>query len=315
MVAYNENRYFWTINKHPMILLIGASGLLGSSIGQTLQEKKIPFVAAGRNENKLLKAYKNPPPFRALDLFKPTNLETALDGIDKIIVSTHALFGTGKTDSSKLDRDGIIALINYAKTKNIANFILVSVHGAANKHPVDFYENKFFSETALVNSGIPYTILQPTAFMELHIGELFGKGLILKGKAKILGKGESVNNYVSVKDLADVIAHLILDKPKNQRIEIGGPDNMSKKQIANIYAKHLLIEPKISYIPITILKLMSNLLYPFHKGISRVIKMTIHNDSYSNAMHNLQLFEKYSIQPMSTEKFIELHIKSVRKVI
>jgi NADH dehydrogenase len=295
-----------------MILLIGASGLLGSKIGHDLQAKNIPFEAAGRSEHKLSKAYQNPPPFRKLDLFEPTNLDSVLEGITKIIVCVHALFGNGKTDSSKLDRDGIIKLVEVASSKNIEHFLLVSAQGAAEKHPVDFYENKFQSEKALKSSGIPYTILQPTAFMELHIGDLLGKGLVQKGKTFILGKGEVLSNYISVKDLALLITFLIQDSPKNESIEIGGPDNMSKNQIAAKYGSQLIIEPKISHVPISILKLISNLLLPFHKGLSRVVKMSIYMDSNAVTIENTNIFDAYGIKPMGIEKYIESHIKSLR---
>jgi uncharacterized protein YbjT (DUF2867 family) len=117
-------------------------------------------------------------------------------------------------------------------------------------HPVSFLRHKAAVEQYLRRSGLDYTIIHPTAFMETHAHQLIGQPLLEKGKVSILGQGDSPRNFVAVNDVARLI-EMVLDNPqaKGEIIEIGGPGNYTNNQVPQLYVRAIGNEAKIGNVP------------------------------------------------------------------
>ena len=105
-----------------------------------------------------------------------------------VIATAHSLLGKGKYSSEKVDDKGHRDLIDAAKVAGVQHFIYTSVIGASLDSPIDFWRTKASVENYLKKSGLTYTILRGSAFMEFHVHEMIGKSVLAKGKASIFGK-------------------------------------------------------------------------------------------------------------------------------
>jgi uncharacterized protein YbjT (DUF2867 family) len=82
-------------------------------------------------------------------------------------------------------------------------------------------------ENALKESGMTYTILQPTFFMEVWLSPHLGFDHP-NGKATIYGSGNNKISWISLRDVAAfAVASLDNEAAKNAEIELGGPDALS----------------------------------------------------------------------------------------
>jgi uncharacterized protein YbjT (DUF2867 family) len=90
-------------------------------------------------------------------------------------------------------------------------------------------------EKHLVESGLRYTILQPTYFMEIWLSPAVGFDYP-NAKATVYGEGKKKVSWISIKDVA-AFAVASLDNPaaKNKTIELGGPDALSPLEVVNIF--------------------------------------------------------------------------------
>ena len=77
-------------------------------------------------------------------------------------------------------------------------------------------------------SGLGYTILRPSAFMETHAHTFNGKGIVERGRTTLLGPGTRPRNFVAVRDVAAMAVRALTDRTMwGQTIEIGGPENFT----------------------------------------------------------------------------------------
>lgn len=79
------------------------------------------------------------------------------------------------------------------------------------------------AEEALRASGLSWTIVRPTAYLETWLG-IIGGPLVKSGTARIFGRGQSPINFVSARDVARVVELAILDPSLRQSaIEVPDP--------------------------------------------------------------------------------------------
>jgi NADH dehydrogenase len=128
---------------------------------------------------------------------------------------------------------------------------------------------KHAAEECLRASGVPWTIVRPTAFLETWIA-LFEQTAHGSGRPLVFGRGDNPINFVSVVDVAALVERAVLDTAtRYQTIEIGGPQNLSLNQLAAA-VQHAAGRPAgPRHVPRTILRLMAVALGPFKSDLAR----------------------------------------------
>ncbi|MFN7116699.1 MAG: SDR family oxidoreductase [Saprospiraceae bacterium] len=289
-----------------MILIVGGTGFLGSEIARQLLAQGNAVRVMTRSLSKAASLEKLGAEVLYGDLIRPDTLQQACSGSETVIAAAHALLGRGKYASSKVDDAGHRRLIDAAKAADVQHFIYTSVLGAASGHLSAFWRTKYGVEQYLQKSGLPYTILRPAAFMEVHAHELLGKSILLKGKATIFGKGENPTNFVAVRDVAQFAVQAVNDSAmRNQIIEIGGPENLTRKQVVALYERFSGQPAKISHVPRGALRFMSALFRPLHPGLSEIMGMSELFDRTDQTFDPGPMLEKFPMQLTPMERFIE----------
>jgi uncharacterized protein YbjT (DUF2867 family) len=259
-----------------MILVVGATGTLGRKVTRLLlrggsQVRTMTRVIAQADELKALGAR----PVRG-DLRDPDSLEFAVRGTRAVVASAHSMLGRGESASDLVDEAGHRALIDAAKHAGVEHFVYTSVVGASPDHPVDFWRYKARVERYLEESGLAYTIIRPTAFMDLHAYQLIGKAVIDGKRVVLFGRGRNPRKFVAAEDVAKVInGALQIPALRGQAIDIGGPENLTAHQVVETFERVSGHKAKVTHVPLGVLKVMSRALQPVHPGMARVIKSGI----------------------------------------
>ena len=95
------------------------------------------------------------------------SLEAAVEGVQTVITTANSSMRGGEDNSKSVDLEGNRNLIETARKAGVEHFVFVSALGADPDHPAPFMQAKAQTEAALRESGMEYTILAPTAFMEV----------------------------------------------------------------------------------------------------------------------------------------------------
>jgi len=298
------------MNSHQKILLVGGTGTLGQLTANLLSQAGYPLHIMTRTPDKH-KQLAGPNVYLVKgDLIDPSSLTKACAGMDTVIVMAHSFLGRGKYTSEKVDLDGHKSLIDCAMAAGIKRMIYLSGLGARDYNQIDFWRSKYTIEGYLKKSGIIYTIIRPANFMETHIHLLLGKGILKNRKAMIFGKGENPANFVAAADVAALIK-IVLENPsaQNRLIEFGGPDNMSKNEIAKLYGQLANINVKYTHLGQGFLKVLSNIIKPIHPGIARVMAVSVVTDEIDQTYTTSPEQKEFNVPLTSIEDFVRQQVR------
>ncbi len=210
------------------LLVVGATGLLGSAICSRAR-------AAGHDVRALIRAESaRAASVRALgcetavgDLKDPDSLAQACRGVDAVVTTANAMMSRARGDSLEtVDRLGSRALVEAAARAGVSRFIYTSIErGVPDNNPFVRYKREV--EQAVRGSGMTWTVLQPTAFMEVHAGAPAGWDLA-GGRARVVGAGTTPVGYIAVDDVAAfAVAALTHPAARNCDLPLAGPEPLS----------------------------------------------------------------------------------------
>jgi NADH dehydrogenase len=224
-------------NNSSTVLVAGATGFLGYEICRQLSEKNTKvkgLLRSTSDANKATQLKELSVEIVEGDLKDKASLENALNGITTIISTVSSTLSRQEGDSIQtVDVEGQINLIDAAIGANIQQFVYISFCGMPGQFPLQIAKRKV--EKYLTESGLSYTILQPTYFMDVWLSQALGFDSP-NNKATIYGEGKNKVSWIAIKDVAS-FAVASLDNPaaKNKIIELGGPEALSPMEVVQIF--------------------------------------------------------------------------------
>jgi NADH dehydrogenase len=138
--------------------------------------------------------------------------------------------------------------------------------------------------------------------MELW-AQLIGQPIREQGKTTIFGRGNNPINFVSVEDVARFV-RIALDDPRtrNAVIEVGGPENLTMNQLAEIFEHASRRQAKKRHIPLPMMRLMSILMRPLNPAMSRLIGNGIYMDTANLRYDTADTARSFGIHLISLEE-------------
>lgn len=263
-----------------MILIVGASGSLGGAVARRLLDAGRPVRAMSRTPATLAELHARGADVVAGDLRDAGSLARACQGVDVVLAAAHAFVkNQGGNVPQAVDDAGNRHLMDAARAAGVRHFVLTSIHGVRADHPVDMFRCKYRAEQYLRASGLSYTILRPTAYMELWL-EIIGQPMAQKGRAIIFGRGNNPINFVSVEDVAR-FAEIALDdeRARGRAIEIGGPENLTLLQFAATIERVTGRVASKQHIPLPMMRVMAVLMRLINPEFSQQIRSGIVMDT------------------------------------
>lgn len=253
------------------VLLAGASGELGSQIAARLLERGMQLRAMTRRVESLEQLKAAGAEVVEADLMDPGSLDAVMD-VRQVVTTANSFMGRGPTSPERIDAIGNRNLIDAASRAGVEHFLFVSAKVPDEFRKIDYFRIKGETEAYLRASGLEYTILRPTAFLDTW-GRILGDSIRDKGVAPVFGTGQDKANYIAVEDVAKIVALLVANVPDaNRIIEIGGPDNVTSRELVDILANVLKRQPKIKSVPLPMLWLISRVAGVFNSAAGRKMK-------------------------------------------
>lgn len=317
------------------ILLIGASGQLGTRIFRKLTEAGYTNIRMlVREDSRYRHLLSADPEVFVGDLRDAGSLRSALHGVDTVITTANSAAPRKKEDGFKsVDTRGMQDLIDEARRAGVGHFIYTSAKPSSPGFQkwIPLARAKKLVEDYLTASGLNYTILQPDAFMDVYFTFLgteiptlgdeaplikrdfmfmqtFFKGIkddISNGKIGVIGDGKVRHSYITVDNVAEFVVKAV-EAPSlmNQKIPLGGPEALSTLDIKAIFEKVLGKELKIKRTPAFMMKLMGNLLAPFSTNASNIMKLNYLSATQESIIDSADLANRLGIKLTTAEAFL-----------
>lgn len=298
-----------------MILIVGGTGALGSATTEKLLAQNTAVRVMTRNPIKAQALQALGAEVVQGDLRDRDSLLHACQGVNAIMASAHSIMGRGSEASKYIDEQGHKWLMEAAKTAGVWQFVYVSALGAAPDNPVPFFRIKYKMEQTLRSSGLPFTILRPTAFMESHAYGLIGKSILETGKVQLFGQGENPRNFVAAADVAYFAVRALLEPDlAGEVLEIGGPENLTNMQVVRLFEEIAGKKASVSHVPLAMLRVMAPVASPFNSGLSQIIQTSIWQDTTDQTFDPSALLRRYPVTLTRLEDWARSHITSDRLV-
>lgn len=258
-------------------LVVGATGWLGTSIVRELQAQKKAIRALVRRTSDYSR-FESPDIELAFgDLRDPDSLERACEGVDAILATASAGFPRGRYNFSHEEDQGYDNLIRAARNQGVGRFVYVSAIGKEPHEGASLtYQMKRLVESKLRVSDLGYTIFRPTVFMDDYFAlmgstipirgsegssllrpfwfsRLFMRivgSLIDRGVAVVSGSPEKRHAFIAIRDVAQFMVNS-LDHPEAVEgiYDIGGPEILSWREVADIYGEIVGRKVRIVRVP------------------------------------------------------------------
>ena len=240
-----------------MILVAGGTGRLGSLVvtGLTAHGERVRVLT--RNVERAVSLVGPLVELYQGDIRDRRSLGQAVAGSRVVVSAVHGFAGPGRVTPESVDRDGNANLVAAASAAK-ADVVLVSGVGVEANHPMELFRMKAAAEDNLRNSGVPWTIVRATAFLELYL-ELMRESAGKSGRPLIFGRGENPINFVSVTVVAHAVVSAVLDPSQRGRVlSVVGPQNLTLRELAALAQRQLGTDRKEPrHVPRAVLHLLA----------------------------------------------------------
>lgn len=194
------------------VLIIGATGNVGSELGRLLKEQGHSVALATSKQPKHSDQVQ-------LNLLSGEGIDDAFEGVDRAFF----MVPPGFTNPDKI----LSPLIEKARQLQLNKVVFMTAQGveADNNHPLRK------AEILLENSGLSYNLIRPNWFMQnFHSFWLEG---ILKYQKILLPVGEGKAGLIDSRDIAAVAHNLLFnDELNNQAFTLTGPESLNHDEVA-----------------------------------------------------------------------------------
>lgn len=223
-----------------MILVVGATGLVGSDICRRL-------AARGDIVRALVRPSSDPAKVQALDqagvetvvgdLRDRVSLDAACRDVSAVIETAAAMpfsFEPGVNDIRTTDIAGVESLLSAAEIAGVTHMVYLSFSGQID---LDFplRNAKRRIEERLRQGGLTHTILRPSYFMEVWLSPAVGFDAA-NGTAVVYGDGTRPVSWVSSGDVAELAVRCLRNPAaRDATIEMGGPEALAPLDVVRAF--------------------------------------------------------------------------------
>ena len=175
------------------------------------------------------------------DINNADALASAMQGVEQVVHLVAVIRENGPVTYNSVNRQGAENVVAAARSVgSVQQFVHISAVGAVNNPEFPYLQSKWQGEQAVINSGLPYTIIRPSV--------VFGRGdeflnslaalVRLFPMVPVISSGRNRLQPIWVDDLAQCIAlSLSRHDLQGHTLELGGPEQLSYNQIVDSVAR------------------------------------------------------------------------------
>jgi uncharacterized protein YbjT (DUF2867 family) len=201
------------------IVVIGGTGLIGSKVVAILRQGGHEAVAAS--------------PTCGVDTVTGAGLDDALAGARVVIDLSNPPSYDRKAVQGFFETSGR-NLLGAAARAGIRHHVMLSIVGIDRVPDQDYFRAKVAQERLIEASGIPYTIIRSTQFLEF-----LGTIADASTEGRVVRLAPGLFQPIAADDVAAIVAEAALASPRNGIADIAGPERAPMHDIVARYLKAL----------------------------------------------------------------------------
>jgi uncharacterized protein YbjT (DUF2867 family) len=199
------------------IVVIGGTGLIGSKVVARLRQAGHEVIAAS--------------PVTGVNTITGEGLPQAMAGTQVVVDLANSPSFEDKAVLEFFQTSGRNLLAAETEA-GVRHHVCLSIVGTDRTQDNGYFRAKVAQEKLIESSGIPYTIIRSTQFLEF-LGGIAASGTV-GDKVRI---ATGLFQPIAAEDVAAIVADVALAKPANGIVEIAGPERAPFNEIVARYLK------------------------------------------------------------------------------
>lgn len=224
------------------ILVIGASGFVGSHVARTLLAVGYAVRGVARQVDKMQELAAAGGEIVPGDMADATAMQRVVAGVEAVYIAVHTLSpqpgSTAAQGFMDVELAGLQHIVAACQAHGVRRVVYVTFLGAAPDAPSAWVRGRWQAEQFLLGSGLDVTIIRPGQIVGLG-----GQGFrMMVGQAKsrvafVLGSGEQKFRNIAVGDLVYYLVG-VLDDPRTygQAYDVGSDEVLTYNQMIDLGA-------------------------------------------------------------------------------
>lgn len=262
-----------------MILVAGGTGTLGTRTVRALTERGTPVRVLTRHAERASQLTGHGVEVSVGDVRDVDAVGRAMEGVTTVVSAIQGFAGLEPAGATAVDLDGNANLLRAARAARTPRFILISATGAAPQSPLVLRRIKHQAEQAVMQSGMKWTVIRPTVYLETWIG-LLGDMISTKRSVILFGRGDNPINFVSANDVAALVERATRSSELvGATLEIGGPENLTLNDLARRLLVRHAVDGPIRHVPLPVLRAIAALLRPVKPTIATLAQFGVIMDT------------------------------------
>ncbi len=292
------------------VLVVGATGQLGSVIARKLLAAGVPVRAFARSAEKLAPLKAAGAEVVAGDLLNLSKITEACRGVGQIVSSANNNMGKGPTSPMKIDVGAYQNLLAAARNTGVRRLVYVSFRGITSGETVDIFRVKWYIEDAIRRSGIPHVMVRPTMFMDVWIDHVIAPDIRKKGVATVFGDGTTIGNYVAIEDVADYIVKILArEEVRNEIVDVGGPSDKAFNDVVTLVERQLGSKGKRRHMAVPLMSALMTVIRPFNELTARMISLGHYAATHPTPFPQWKAnADRFGVAPRTLEEYVT-HLK------
>jgi uncharacterized protein YbjT (DUF2867 family) len=231
------------------VLVAGATGYLGGYVVRELKAQGYFVRALARSPAKADSLHGVVDEVHVGQVTERETLSGGCDGMDVVFSSIGITRQRDGLTFRDVDFQGNRNLLETARQAGVRKFVYVSIMDGTRLRHLDIVKAHEDFVDVLARSGLAFTVVRPTGYFS-DMEEIFT--MAFKGRVFLFGDGSKRTNPIHGADLAKRCIDAI-DCGETE-IEIGGPEVLTWREIANVAFAVQDKRPKITTIPLWVVR-------------------------------------------------------------
>jgi uncharacterized protein YbjT (DUF2867 family) len=239
-----------------MLLLTGATGLVGSTVLRRLVAESVPVRCLVRDPRRL-GALRVRVQIALGDLTDPPSFRNAMRGVETVVHLAAAIRDQRRGSIEELNGIATWRMVDAAERQGVERFVFFSALGASPHHRTRLLRAKALAEQAVREADLHSTVFAPSIiYAPGDPWLMLLERLALLPVMPVSGRGRAVFQPIWAEDVADAVI-AALDLPageRHRRFLLAGPQALSYDDIAQTVLRSLGRKRPLAHVPVPVVR-------------------------------------------------------------
>lgn len=256
------------------VLVAGASGVVGRQVVELLKQRGHRVRTLSKDPERAARLRLVADEVRLADATDPSAVAGVCNDVEVVVSTLGAPVspsGAGKRSFAEVDERANLNLLAEARNAGIRRFVYVGVYTEPVYAETAYVTAHARVEEALRSSGIEHGFVRTTGIFGALVELL---PMARKGPVPVIGDGSAVTNPVHELDVAEAVLQAV-EAPGATEIELGGPETLTRRQIAEAAFTALALRPRFVPLPVWLMQAIAWSYGLFNRRMGELLRFVI----------------------------------------